>query len=79
LHCFGDSDWYRRQGYPILKGAVQFWLSQLQEDRYFNDGTLVVNPYSPEHGPTTFGCSNHQQQIWDILDRVLAFRSESGD
>jgi alpha-L-fucosidase 2 len=80
LDYSGDSDWYRRQGYPILKGAVQFWLSQLQEDRYFNDGTLVVNPCnSPEHGPTTFGCSNHQQQIWEILDRVLAFRSESGD
>lgn len=80
LDYSGDEDWYRRQGYGILKGTVQFWLSQLQEDRYFNDGTLVVNPCnSPEHGPTTFGCSNHQQEIWELLDRVLAFREESGD
>lgn len=80
LDYSGDGDWYRNQGYPVLKGAVQFWLSQLQEDRYFNDGTWVVNPCnSPEHGPTTFGCSNYQQQIWEIFDRVLVFREESGD
>ncbi|KAJ5131973.1 Six-hairpin glycosidase-like protein [Penicillium atrosanguineum] len=80
LDYSGDVDWYRSQGYSILKGAVQFWLSQLQEDRYSNDGTWVVNPCnSPEHGPTTFGCSNYQQQVWEILDRVLVFREESGD
>lgn len=45
--------WYRQTGYPILKGAAQFWLSQLVEDRHSQDGTLVVNPCnSPEHGPT---------------------------
>ncbi|KAJ5566732.1 glycoside hydrolase family 95 protein-like protein [Penicillium hispanicum] len=75
-----DIEWYRRQGYPLLKGEALFWLDQLQEDRYFNDGTLVVNPCnSPEHGPTTFGCSHHQQQIWELLDRVLATWSVSGD
>lgn len=48
-----DSEWYQNIGYPILKGTAQFWLSQLVEDKYFNDGTLVVNPCnSPEHGPT---------------------------
>lgn len=45
--------WYRQTGYPILKGTAQFWLSQLVEDKYSKDGTLVVNPCnSPEHGPT---------------------------
>lgn len=45
--------WLEEQGYPLIKGVAEFWLSQLQEDKYFNDGTLVVNPCnSPEHGPT---------------------------
>lgn len=80
LEYSGDTEWYRRQGYPLLKGEALFWLDQLQEDRHFNDGTLVVNPCnSPEHGPTTFGCSNHQQQISELLDRVLATWSVSGD
>ena len=48
-----DVSWYRQTGYPILKGTAQFWLSQLVQDEYFKDGTLVVNPCnSPEHGPT---------------------------
>jgi alpha-L-fucosidase 2 len=80
LEYSGDTEWYQRQGYPLLKGAAQFWLSQLQEDRYFNDSTLVVNPCnSPEHGPTTFGCSNHQQQIFELFDRIIATWSVSND
>ncbi|KAJ5527609.1 glycoside hydrolase family 95 protein-like protein [Penicillium frequentans] len=75
-----DTTWYQRQGYPLLKGTALFWLSQLQKDLYFKDGTLVVNPCnSPEHGPTTFGCSMYQQQIWELFDRILATWSESGD
>ncbi|KFY20092.1 hypothetical protein V491_03997 [Pseudogymnoascus sp. VKM F-3775] len=34
--------WYRDQGYPLLKGVAQFWISQLQPDKYFNDGSLVL-------------------------------------
>lgn len=49
-----DENWLRETGYPLLKGISEFWLSQLQVDRYFNDGTLVVNPCSsPEHGPVS--------------------------
>lgn len=48
-----DSEWYKTVGYPILKGTAEFWLSQLVEDKHFNDGTWVANPCnSPEHGPT---------------------------
>lgn len=48
-----DVQWFQSTGYPYLKGIALFWLSQLQEDKYFNDGTWVVNPCnSPEHGPT---------------------------
>lgn len=80
LEYSGNLEWYRQQGYPVLKGAVLFWISQLQEDRFFNDSTLVVNPCnSPEHGPTTFGCSHHQQVIFELFDRVLATWGASGD
>ena len=45
--------WLESQGFPLIRGVAEFWLSQLQEDKFFNDGTLVVNPCnSPEHGPT---------------------------
>ncbi|KAL4897774.1 glycoside hydrolase family 95 protein [Aspergillus ambiguus] len=75
-----DVAWYRQTGYPILKGAAQFWLSQLVKDKHFDDGTWVVNPCnSPEHGPTTFGCTNYQQLIWELFDHVLRGWSASGD
>lgn len=64
--------WLRQTGYPLLKGVASFWLSQLQEDEYHNDGTLVVNPCnSPEQGPTTFGCAHYQQLIHQVFEAVL--------
>ncbi|KAF4878140.1 Alpha-fucosidase A [Colletotrichum siamense] len=67
-----DLEWFTRQGYPLIKGVAEFWLSQLQEDLYFNDGTLVVNPCnSPEHGPTTFGCTHYHQMIHQVFEAVL--------
>ncbi|ROW00089.1 hypothetical protein VSDG_03553 [Cytospora chrysosperma] len=78
LHVFDHYDynrnitWLTETGYPLLKGVASFWLSQLQEDLFFNDGTLVVNPCnSPEHGPTTFGCTNYQQVIHQVFNAVL--------
>ncbi|CAG8983007.1 hypothetical protein HYALB_00003586, partial [Hymenoscyphus albidus] len=74
--------WYQEQGYPLIKGVAEFWLSQLQEDVYTHDGSLVVNPCnSPEHGPTTFACTHYQQLIYQVLtyidltakDPLLAF------
>ena len=69
-----DVDWLKRQGYAkLLKPITQFWLSQLQEDQHFKDGTLVVIPCSsPEHGPTTFGCTHWQQLIYQVFDTALA-------
>lgn len=56
--------WFKEQGYPLMKGVAEFWLSQLQEDEFFKDGTSVVNPCnSPEHGSTTFGCTNYQHSF----------------
>ncbi|KAJ4351570.1 uncharacterized protein N0V89_006913 [Didymosphaeria variabile] len=64
--------WLQLTGYPLLKGVAQFWLSQLQEDRYWNDGTIVVNPCnSPEHGPTTFGCTHYQQLLHQLFASMV--------
>jgi alpha-L-fucosidase 2 len=71
-----DAAWYKSQGYPLIKGVAQFWLSQLQDDLFFNDGTLVVNPCnSPEQGPPTFGCTHYQQLIHQIFDGILSTAS----
>ncbi|KAK7713134.1 hypothetical protein SLS57_007464 [Botryosphaeria dothidea] len=68
----GDGAWYAAQGYPLIKGVAQFWLSQLQPDTRFADGTLVVNPCnSPEHGPTTFACTHYQQLVHQALAYVV--------
>ncbi|KAJ4387865.1 hypothetical protein N0V93_008468 [Gnomoniopsis smithogilvyi] len=70
---YNDLTWLQQTGYPLLKGIASFWLSQLQEDLFFNDGTLVVNPCnSPEQGPTTFGCAHYQQLIHQVFEAVLS-------
>jgi alpha-L-fucosidase 2 len=75
-----DAEWFARQGYPLIKGVAEFWLSQLQDDDYSKDGSLVVNPCnSPEHGPTTFGCAHYQQEIHRTLETVLAGASVAGE
>ncbi|KAF3763822.1 family 95 glycoside hydrolase [Cryphonectria parasitica EP155] len=67
-----NTTWLVETGYPLLKAIASFWLSQLQEDRFYNDGTLVVNPCnSPEQGPTTSGCTHYQQLIHQVLEAVL--------
>jgi alpha-L-fucosidase 2 len=75
-----DLAWLRRQGYPLIKGIAQFWVSQLQEDKFFNDGTLIVNPCnSPETGPTTFGCAHYQQLIHQVFDNTLSAATLVGE
>ena len=76
-----DLVWLKRQGYPkLLKPVTEFWLSQLHKDEYFKDGTLVVNPCSsPEHGPTTFGCTHWQQLIFQVFETALASAALVGE
>lgn len=71
-----DVKWLREQGYPLLRGVAEFWLSQLQPDTYNNDGTLVVNPCnSPEHGPTIFACTHYQQLLHQLFASILSSQS----
>ncbi|KAL9076052.1 MAG: hypothetical protein Q9157_003780 [Trypethelium eluteriae] len=71
-----NTSWFIDQGYPLMKGVAQFWLSQLQPDAYFNDSTFVVNPCnSPEHGPTTFACTHYQQLLSQLFTSILSTSS----
>ncbi|KAJ4377509.1 hypothetical protein N0V83_000334 [Neocucurbitaria cava] len=71
-----DTEWLSSQGYPMVKGVAEFWLNQLQEDMFTGDKSLVVNPCnSPEHGPTTFGCSHFQQLVHQVFEAVLSVAS----
>ncbi|RYO69406.1 Alpha-fucosidase A [Alternaria arborescens] len=75
-----DEAWLRDQGYPLMKGVAEFWLSQLQEDIFNDDGSLVVNPCnSPEHGPTTFGCAHYQQLVHQVFEAVLSTMTIVGE
>lgn len=75
-----NTEWLQDVGYPLLKGVAEFWLSQLQDDAFSEDGSLVVNPCnSPEHGPTTFGCTHYQQEIHQVFEAVSASASIIGE
>ncbi|KAK5994089.1 Alpha-fucosidase A [Cladobotryum mycophilum] len=75
-----DVNWLRSQGYPLIRAIAEFWLSQLQKDDFFKDGTLVVNPCnSPEHGPTTFGCTHYQQLIQQVFEATLTASTLVGE
>ncbi|KZM26854.1 alpha-L-fucosidase [Ascochyta rabiei] len=75
-----DAVWLQKQGYPMLKGVAEFWLSQLQVDEFSKDGSLVVNPCnSPEHGPTTFGCAHFQQLVYQVFEAVLSVETAGGE
>lgn len=67
-----DLGWLQTVGYNLLREVSQFWASQLVQDNYSRDKTLVVNPCnSPEKGPTTFGCANYQQIIRQLFVMTL--------
>ncbi|KAI6157265.1 glycoside hydrolase family 95 protein [Pisolithus tinctorius] len=71
LDYTNDVKWWRRQGWPLLKGAASFHLEKLVEDLHFNDTTLVTVPCnSPEQTPITFGCAHSQQLIWQMFNAV---------
>ncbi len=69
----GDEAFLRERAWPALRGAAEFWLSQLQVDP--RDGTLVASPsFSPENPSTGFvaGAAMSQQILCDLFDNALA-------
>ncbi|KAI8968762.1 glycoside hydrolase family 95 protein [Trametes punicea] len=75
-----DADWFKAQGWPLLKSVAQFHLQKLIPDERFNDSTLVVNPCnSPEQVPITMGCAHSQQVIWQLFNAIEKGFPASGD
>ncbi|TFK65990.1 glycoside hydrolase family 95 protein [Pluteus cervinus] len=75
-----DVEWWKAQGWPLIKGVAEFQLDKLVQDIYSNDSTLVVSPCnSPEQVPITFGCAHAQQLIWQLFNAVEKGFNASGD
>ncbi|KAF8811090.1 glycoside hydrolase family 95 protein [Phlegmacium glaucopus] len=75
-----DVDWWKAQGWPLVKGVASFHLDKLIPDLHFNDSTLVVNPCnSPEQVPVTLGCAHAQQLIWQLFNVIEKGFEASGD
>ncbi|KAI0827177.1 Six-hairpin glycosidase-like protein [Trametes gibbosa] len=75
-----DVDWFKTQGWPLLKSSAQFHLQKLTPDLRFNDSTLVVSPCnSPEQVPITLGCAHAQQVIWQLFNAIEKGFPVSGD
>ncbi len=72
-----DEKFLKTRAWPVLKGAAEFWLAALTEDR---DGQLVVSPsFSPEHGPFTAGAAMSQQIVADLFESVVDAAPRVGD
>lgn len=75
-----DVQWWKSQGYPLLKGIAGFHLDKLITDDHFKDGSLVTAPCnSPEQAPITLGCAHAQQLIWELLNAVEKGFAAAGD
>ncbi len=64
-----DVDYLKQKAWPVLKGAAEFWLENLQE---YPGGVLVSAPcYSPEQGPLSRGAYYDQQLIWELFTSII--------
>ena len=64
-----DADFLRQTGWPLLKGAAEFWVDNLQE---VPGGFLAVSPaFSPEHGPLTQGTYWQVMIVRDLFDNCV--------
>jgi alpha-L-fucosidase 2 len=65
----GDRKFLKTTGWPIMKGAAEFWVKNLQE---VEGGYLAVSPsYSPEQGPLTDGAYYPAMIVWDLFDNCI--------
>ena len=74
----GDRKYLAHTAYPMMKGAAEFWIYNLQPDPH-DDNRLVVTPsYSPEQGPFTAGAAISQQIVHQLLTDTLSAARELG-
>ncbi len=64
-----DRDYLENTAWPILKGAAEFWVDNLQK---VEGGHLAVSPsYSPEHGPLSDGAYYQTMIVWDLFSNCI--------
>jgi alpha-L-fucosidase 2 len=64
-----DNEFLRQTAWPLMKGAAEFWVDNLQE---VPGGFLAVSPsYSPEHGPLTQGAYWPVMIVRDLFGNCL--------
>ncbi len=72
----GDHAFARHRVLPLLTELAQFWIGRL---RPVDGQLLVIDGWSPEHGPREDGVSYDQQIVWDLftgLEEVSAALDE---
>ena len=82
-YAFTQDKEFLKRVYPLLRGAAEYWETQLIEEP---DGTLLTRvTSSPEHGPQETGVSFSQQLVWDLYGntaeatRILGTDREFGE
>ncbi len=64
-----DKEYLEKTAWPIIKGAAEFWVDNLQE---VEGGYLAVSPsYSPEHGPLSDGTYYQTMIVWDLFTNCI--------
>ncbi len=64
-----DKEYLKKKAWPLMKGAAQFWVDNLQEVK---GGYLAVVPsYSPEHGPLGDSAYFPNMVVWDLFTNCI--------
>ena len=72
-----DREYLRRQAFPVMKSAVDYWLRKLVKGA---DGTYECpEEWSPEHGPTENATAHSQQLVWDLFNNTRKAIEVLGD
>ncbi|MDR2086120.1 MAG: glycoside hydrolase N-terminal domain-containing protein [Dysgonamonadaceae bacterium] len=70
-------EYLKNTAYPVMKSAVEFWLNRLFMD---DEGKwIVVNEWSPEHGPWENGVAYAQQIVWHLFAATIDAGKILGD
>ncbi len=64
-----DKKYLQDKAWPLMKGAAEFWLENLQE---IDGGYLVVSPsYSPEQGPLSDSAFYPTMVVWELFGNCV--------
>ncbi|BBO34691.1 hypothetical protein PLANPX_4303 [Lacipirellula parvula] len=76
----GDKTFLRERAYPLMRGAAEFFVDTLVEDRRPPEHWLVSGPSnSPEQGGLVIGPTMDHQLIRDLLANCVAAAAIVGD